>query len=120
MHKNTYIKIYEIPVLHLFSELGKFWKYSLWPKFENQNILYIAFIFWEELGSVAWNNIEISWGSISLWDGQRKVQPKTYTSLTATCKPPNLNLWMNWQKLSPNLSFTVENKMRDQNEIWSN
>ena len=34
-----------------------------------------------------------------------KIQSKTNTH-----KIPNLNLWMNWEKLSPNLSFTVENK----------
>ena len=35
-----------------------------------------------------------------------EVQPNINTQ-----KMPILNLWMNWKNLSPNLSFTVENKI---------
>ena len=35
-----------------------------------------------------------------------EVQPKANTQ-----KIPILNLWMNWEKLCPNLSFTAENKI---------
>ena len=35
-----------------------------------------------------------------------EVQPKANTQ-----KIPILNLWMNWEKLCPNLSFTVEKKI---------
>ena len=31
-------------------------------------------------------------------------------SLRQTFKFQSLNLWINWEKLRPNLSFTVENK----------
>ena len=34
-----------------------------------------------------------------------QVQPKTNTQ-----KIPTLNLWMDWESLCPNLSFTVENR----------
>ena len=33
-------------------------------------------------------------------------------SLRPRFKSPNLNLYVNWERLCPNLSFTVENKMR--------
>ena len=43
---------------------------------------------------------------ISLLIGKNlEVQPKTNTQ-----KIPTLNLWMDWEKLCPNLSFTVENR----------
>ena len=29
-----------------------------------------------------------------------------------------LNLWMNWEKLCPNLSFTIENKMGNLHKKW--
>ena len=43
---------------------------------------------------------------ISLLIGKNlEVQPKTNTQ-----KIPTLNLWMNWENLCSNLSFTVENR----------
>ena len=44
---------------------------------------------------------------ISLWTGKNlEVQPETNSQ-----KLPILNLWMNWEKLCTNLSFTIENKI---------
>ena len=48
------------------------------------------------------NNLEVS-----LWV-RKNLEVKSKTN---TQKIPVLNLWMNWEKLCPNLSFTVENKI---------
>ena len=43
---------------------------------------------------------------ISLWIWKNlEIQPKINTQ-----KIPILNVWMNWEKSCPNLSFTVQNK----------
>ena len=43
---------------------------------------------------------------ISLLIGKNlEVQPNTNTQ-----KIPTLNIWMNWENLCPNLSFTAENR----------
>ena len=50
---------------------------------------------------------------ISLWIGKNlEVQPKNNAQ-----KFPILNLWMNWEKLGPNLCFTVENKASNLHKI---
>ena len=36
-----------------------------------------------------------------------------YTAPDQHFKIPRLNLWMSWENLCPNLSFTVENKMKN-------
>ena len=36
---------------------------------------------------------------------------EVYTALDQCFKIQMLNLWMNWEKLYPNVSFTVENKI---------
>ena len=36
-----------------------------------------------------------------------------YTAPDQHFKMQMLNLWMSWENLCPNLSFTVENKMED-------
>ena len=41
------------------------------------------------------------------------TQPKTNISTSDI-----LNLWMNWERLCPNLSFTDENKMGNLHEKW--
>ena len=41
-----------------------------------------------------------------------EVRPKTNTQ-----KFPILNLWMNWENVCPNLSFTVKNKISNLHKI---
>ena len=75
----------------LFSELGKIWKCNL--GFQKPNF---ASLLW--IGK----NLEI------------------YTVPDQHFKIPMLSLWMSWQNLCPNLSFTVESKMENSHKSgWS-
>ena len=73
-----------IPILKLFSELGKTWICT--PGFSKISIFYLIYEF--ELGKIG-----------SIHSPRQIFQNRS------------LNLWMNWQKSCPNLSFSVENKM---------
>ena len=62
------------------------------------------FMNWEKLGSSARATFKNP--TTSLLIGKNwEVQPKTNTQ-----KIPILNLWMNWENVCLNLSFTIENK----------
>ena len=45
------------------------------------------------------------------WEKPRSIA--TQPSQDQLFKIQIFNIWMNWEKLSPNLSFTVENKIRN-------
>ena len=52
-----------------------------------------------------------------LWIGKNL---EIYTAPEQHVKIPMLNLWMSWENLCPNLSYTVENKMDNSHERrWS-
>ena len=53
------------------------------------------------------------------WEIQQEQHLKILKSLweLETQNIPILHLWMNWEKLYPNLNFTVENKMGNFHEI---
>ena len=78
----------------LFSALGKIWKCNL-----SFSKIPICHLFFYELGK-AFKYI------YSVPDEHFKIQM--------------LNLWMSWENLSPNLTFTVENKMENSHKRgWS-
>ena len=85
----TFEKNYEgkgtskIPIFKLFSELGKIWKRSL-----------------------GFSNIPIF--HLFLWIGENL---EVCTAQDQHFKMHILNLWMNWEKLCPNESFSVKNKI---------
>ena len=59
------------------------------------------FMNWEKLRRSARATFEKT--KIFLWNGNNlRVKPQTNTQKTQF-----MNLWMNWEKLHPNLSFTV-------------
>ena len=81
-----------IPILKLISKLGKIWKCSL--GFIKISIFHLFY----ELGKIL----------------------EVYTVLDQHFKIRILNLWMNWEKLCPYLSFTVENKIGNSHKKgWS-
>ena len=66
---------------------------------------------WGKLRSparVTFKNPKISWEIRE----NLEVKPKTNTQ-----KIPILNLWMNWENICPNLSFTVANKIGSLHKI---
>ena len=75
----------KISVFKLFSELGKNWKCNLYAFQKSQFPIFL----WIE-----------------------KIL-KIYTAPDQHFKIQILNLWMSWENLCPNLTFTVENKMRN-------
>ena len=74
----------KISIFKLFSESGKIWKCNL-----------------------SFSKIPIP---ISLWIEKNL---EIYTAPDQHFKIEMLNLWMSWENLCPNLSFTVENKMEN-------
>ena len=96
----------KIPIPQLFSELGKIWKCSQGKCSQVQpiqkKINFYELVKTEK--SIDRATLKTPKTSFWIWKNL-KIQSKTNTH-----KIPNLNLWMNWEKLSPNLSFTVENK----------
>ena len=73
----------EMSIVELFSQLEKIWKCNL-----------------------GFSKIPIS--HLLLWIGKNL---KIYTAPDQHLKIQMLNLWMSWENLCPNLSFTVENKI---------
>ena len=56
---------------------------------------------------------------ISLWI-EKNLEIYTYTAPDQRFKVQTLNLWMSWENLCPNLTFTLENKMRNSHKRgWS-
>ena len=82
----------KLSIFKLVSELGKIWKCNL----GFSKILNFPSLLWIR------KNLEI------------------YTAPDQHFKIPMLNLWMSWENLCPNLSFTVENKMENSHKRgWS-
>ena len=82
----------KISIFKLFSELEKIWKCNL-----------------------GFSKVPIS--HLFLWIGKSL---KIYTSPDQHFKIQMLNLWMSWENLCPNLSFTVENQMGNSHKRgWS-
>ena len=78
----------------LFSALGKIWKYNL-----SFSKIPICHLFFYELG---------------------KAFKYIYSAPDEHFKIQMLNLWMSWENLCPNLTFTVENKMENSHKRgWS-
>ena len=65
---------------------------------------------WKKLRSPARATLKNPKISLLIRKDQR--QPKTNTQ-----KITNLDLWINWQNVCPNLSFTVENKIGNLHKI---
>ena len=82
-----------ISIHKLFGELEKIWKCNL-----------------------GFSKISIS--HLFLWIGKKL---EIYKAPGQHFKIQMLNLWMSWESLCPNLSFTVENKIRNLHKSgWSN
>ena len=66
-----------------------------------------------------WNFL-VNWGkfgnAISLWIEKNL---EIYTAPDQRFKVQTLNLWMSWENLCPNLTFTLENKMRNSHKRGS-
>ena len=84
-------KVTKISIFKLFSEMGKYWKC-------NFSEIPISHVFYE-LG---------------------KTWKYSYATPNQHFKIQMLNLWMSWEKLCPNLSFTIGNKMGNSHKRgWS-
>ena len=78
----------KIPICTFVTELGKIWKYCLGLCYKKKTIFHLLL----ELGK----NKREKLGTLAL-DQHTKIVI--------------LKLWMNWEKLHPNLSFKVENRL---------
>ena len=83
----------KIPIFHLFHDLGKTGKSRL--KQYSKLTMFNFFVNWEKL----------------------EVQLNTNFSQRLTIKNPNLNPWMNLEKLCPNLCLAVENEIGNLHKI---
>ena len=108
---------------HEFSFLNRFTNTPLTPrvivlkdhshhltKYEGKGARVLIFKLFIELGKIWKCNLGFSKTPIShlfLWIGKNL---ETYKALDQHFKIEMLNLWMSWENLCPNLSFTFENK----------
>ena len=70
------------------------------------------------------SNFSLNWGIfgntiLAFQKSQFLISFFNYTALEQHFKVSMLNLWMSWQKLYPNLSFTVKNKMENSHKRGS-
>ena len=97
--------------LNSLSELGKIWKCN--PGLYSKKSIFYLF---QELGRLIGESPTrpiFKNSKLSLSNGKSlEVQPKTSTQ-----KISNLNMWMNWENVCPNLSFTVENQIGNLHKI---
>ena len=94
----------------LFSELGTIWKCNLELCLKKKQF----FILFSWFGK----NWEVQPEQPSKIPKSLCELGKTWKfSLNLTLKNPSLNLWMNWEKISLNLCFTVENKASNLHKI---
>ena len=99
----------------LWRHVSSYWKTTLtiWPNMKGQGDKNLSFQTFQWIGQ----NLEMqsrlfknhNFPSL-LWSGKNL---EIYTGPGQHFKIQMLNLWMSWENLCPNLSFTVENKMRN-------
>ena len=99
----------KIPISQLISELGKTWKFNLGSSSKIPSFLFF-FMIWKKLRSPA--RARLKNPKISLLIRKDQRQPRINTQ-----KITILDLWINWQNVCPNLSFTVENKIGNLHKI---
>ena len=91
-----------------------FWHHTSWWETIWQNMNFL--MNWWKFECAIWA-IQKSKFSSLLWTGKNL---KVYTAQDQHFKIQILNLWINWEKLCPNFSFTVENKMGNSHKkVWS-
>ena len=98
-------RISKLPISQFFSELGKFGNAAkaFIKKKKANNFPSFSWIDKNLEGQIK-KHVK---SKISLWIWKKlEVQPNTKSQ-----KIPILNLWMNWEKLLSNLSFTIEIKI---------
>ena len=94
-------------------------RHHLLTKYEGKGTKISFFKLFIKLGIIWKCNLGFSKKTIShLFYNLEKSLKYTHTAQDQHFNIQILNLWMNWEKLCPNLSFTIENKMGNLHKKW--